>query len=53
MVLANFQVKDKSKKAQFYQKTFLVADISAKMILDMLFLTFSNVDLLFVRRKLI
>lgn len=38
MVLANFQVEDKSKKAQFFQKTLLVADISAEVILKILFL---------------
>lgn len=53
MVLANFQFKDKFKKAQFFQKTLLVADISVEMILEILFLTFNNANMLFVERELI
>ena len=44
MVLASFQVEDKLEKAQFFQETFLVVDISTKVVLGILFLTLSNAD---------
>ena len=45
IVLANFQVDNKIDKAWFFQKTFLLANISTKMVLSILFLTFSNADI--------
>ena len=45
MVLANFQVEHKLRRAWFFQKTFLLTDISVEVVLKMLFLTFSNVDI--------
>ena len=45
MVLASFQVENKLKKARFFQKTFLLADINVEMILGMPFLTISNADI--------
>lgn len=42
MVLASFQIEDKLRKAQFFQKTFLLADMSMKVVLNILFLTLSN-----------
>ena len=45
MVLANFQVKDKLRRAQFSQITFLLADISMEIVLGMPFLIFSNADI--------
>lgn len=53
MALTSFQVKDKHEKAWFFQEIFLVADISMAVILSMSFLAFSNVDMLFVKQKLI
>ena len=44
MVLASFQVEDKLERAWFFQETFLLADISAEVVLGMPFLTFSNAD---------
>ena len=44
MVLASFQIEDKLGKARFFQDTFLLANISAEVVLGMLFLTFSNAD---------
>ena len=44
MVLANFKVEDKLRKTRFFQETFLLADISVKVVLSMLFLTLSNAD---------
>ena len=45
MVLATFQMKDKLGKARFFQETFLVANINAKIVLGIPFLTFSNADI--------
>ena len=45
MVLASFFVEDKLGKARFFQETFLLANISAEIVLGMFFLTLSNVDI--------
>ena len=45
MVLASFQVEDKLKKARFFQKTFLLADLSIEIFLGMPFLTLSNANI--------
>ena len=45
MVLASFQVEDKLGRRRFFQETFLLADISMGVVLDMPFLTFSNADI--------
>ena len=37
MVLASFQVEDKLRRHQFFQETFLLADISVEIVLSMLF----------------
>ena len=47
MVLASFQVEDTLKRAQFFQKRFLLADLSIKVVLGMPFLTFSNANVKF------
>ena len=52
MVLASFQVEDKLRRAWFFQETFLLANISAKVVLDMLFLTLSNTDVQFIEMEL-
>ena len=52
MVLANFQVEDKLGRTWFFQETFLLADISAEVVLGMPFLTFSNADVQFVEKEL-
>ena len=52
MVLANFQVEDKLRKARFFQETFLLANINAEVVLGMLFHTLSNTDVEFVEKKL-
>lgn len=45
IVLASFQVKDKLGKARFFQETFLLADISVEVGLEMPFFTLSNTDI--------
>ena len=37
MVIASFQIFDIFNRACFFQKTFLLVDISAEMVLEMLF----------------
>ena len=44
IVLASFQVEDKFGRARFFQETFLLAKISAKVVLGMPLLTLSNAD---------
>ena len=44
IVLADFQVENKLRKAWFFQETFLLADISAEVVLYMPFLTLSNAE---------
>ena len=45
MVLASFQVEDKLGRIQFFQETFLLADISTRVVSSMPFLTLSNADI--------
>ena len=52
MVLASFQVEDKLRKIQFFQEIFLLVNISAEVVLGMLFLILSNSDIQFVEKKL-
>ena len=52
IVLASFLVNDKLKWVWFFQETFLLADISLKAMLRMLFLTFINADIQFIEKEL-
>ena len=47
MVIADFQVEDKSGRPKFFQETFLVADTKFEVVLGMPFLKISNADLAF------
>ena len=51
MIIATFQVIHKLGIACCFWATFLLADISIKVVLKMLFLTLSNVNILFVDKK--
>ena len=51
MVLASFQVEDKQGQVWYFEETFLLADTSIKMVLEMLFLIISNADVLFLEQK--
>ena len=44
IVLADFQVENKLGKARFFQETFLLINISTKIVLGMPFLIFSIAD---------
>lgn len=52
IVITSFLVEDKDKKFCFFEKIFLLADISMDVALGMLFLNLSNVEVNFVNWKL-
>ena len=52
IVIAAFQVVDKLGGPRFFQKTFLLADISMKVVPGMPFFTLSNVDVQFDGKEL-
>ena len=52
MLIVGFQVLDEQCRAWFFQKTFLFANTTMKMVLGMPFLTFSNADIRFVEKEL-
>ena len=52
MVIATFQVVNKLGRSQFFQETFLPADISMKVVLGMPFLILNNTDVKFAEKEL-
>lgn len=52
MVIANFSLKDKYGQNRFFEKIFLMADISMEVVLSMLFVFLSNANVRFVEKKL-
>ena len=52
MVVAAFSVMDKANRVRFFEKTFLVANISPEVVLGILFLTLNDADIDFLGRKL-
>lgn len=52
IVLANFRIEDKLGHAQYFRKTFLLANNSIEVILRRPFLTLNNADVSFLERKL-
>ena len=52
MVIAGFQVQDKFGKARFFQETFLVANTSVEVVLEMPFLALRKVKMDFAKREL-
>ena len=52
MVLANFQVKNTVKKAQFFQKMFILANFNIEIVLGILFLTLNNANFKLAQKKL-
>lgn len=53
MVITGFLVQDRLEKVWFFKKTFLLIDTSMKVILEILFFIFSNVDIWFIKKELI
>lgn len=52
IVSTTFFCQDSYTKVQFFEKTFLLADTTMKMVLGMPFLSLSNVDIEFHTRKI-
>ncbi len=44
MVVITFSVSDKNGKERFFEESFLLADVKPDLVLEMSFLTMSNVD---------
>lgn len=51
MVSAKFLIKDSLRSIQLLKKTFLLANMSMKIILGMPFLSLSNVDIKFAKKS--
>ena len=45
MVIAGFSIQDKLSRARFFEETFLLADISMEVVLEIPFLPLSNADI--------
>ena len=52
MVVAAFLVVDKANQVKFFEKTFLLANVSLKVVFGMFFLTLSSIDVDFSGQKL-
>ena len=52
MVVAAFSVIDQVDRVRFFEKTFLVANVSLDVVFGMFFLTLSDADINFSKRKL-
>lgn len=50
MILIRFLFQDSLKKIRFFEKTFLLTDISIKIVLETPFLSLSNTDIKFAER---
>ena len=44
MIVAAFSMKNKANQVRFFEKTFLVANVSPEVVFKMLFLTLSGAD---------
>ena len=53
MFIVDCSVKNKLGRVQYFQKTFLLANIDLEVVLEMLFLTFSKADIRFAERELV
>ena len=45
MVVSTFSVLDKDGRERFFEKSFLLANVKPKIILEMLFVTINNADI--------
>ena len=52
MVVAAFSIEDKANRIKFFEETFLVANVSPKIVLGMPFLTLSSADVDFLGYEL-
>ena len=52
MVVAAFSVTDQTNRVRFFEETFLVANVSPDVVLEMPFLTLSSANIDFPKREL-
>ena len=52
MIVATFLIEDKANRIRFFEETFLVANVSPEVVLEMPFLTLSGADVDFSGREL-
>ncbi len=52
MVVSIFFILHKNDRERFFEKSFLLTDIKSDVVLQMLFLTMSNIDIDFQARDL-
>ena len=52
IIVTAFSVNDQTNKIRFFEKTFLVANVSPNIVFKMLFLTLNNADIDFLKTKL-
>ena len=52
MVVTTFLIVNKANRVRFFEKIFLVANISLKIVFGMLFLALSSADIDFLGREL-
>ena len=52
MIVSTFSVLDKDGRERFFEESFLLANVSPDIVLEMPFLTMSNVDVNFQARDL-
>ena len=52
MVVAAFLIIDHANKVRFFEKIFLVANVSSDVVLKMPFFTLSSIDINFPKREL-
>ena len=53
MVIVDCSVKNKLKRVRFFQKTFLLANISLEIVLEMFFHTLSRANIWFAKQKFV
>ena len=52
MIVAAFSVENKANRVRFFEETFLVANVSLKVVLEMSFFTLSSANIDFLGREL-
>ena len=52
IIVTTFLVVDKANRVRFFEKTFLVANVSPEIVLGMPFFTLSGIDIDFLGREL-
>ena len=52
MIISTFSIFDKDSKERLFEKSFLLADVKPEIVLEIPFLTMSNVDVDFQARNL-